>query len=56
MLFPLLNRLVPQMVTVISQDREQMGALGSGQRMLIPAEVLGPSSLEIRAVRVPPAG
>jgi Stage II sporulation protein E (SpoIIE)/GAF domain len=53
-LFPLLNRLAPQIVMLIAQDRKQMGALGAGQRMLIPAEVHGTSCLEIRAVRVSP--
>ena len=53
-LFPLLNRLAPQIVTVISQDRVKMGRLADGQRMLISAEVHGTSSLEIQAVRVSP--
>ena len=53
-LFPLLNRLAPQMATLISQDTERMGALGGGHRILIPAEVHGTSALEIQAVRVSP--
>jgi hypothetical protein len=53
-LFPLLDRLAPQMIRAISQDRDQMGPLADVQRILIPAETHGTSSLEVRAVRVAP--
>jgi PAS domain-containing protein len=51
-LFPILDQLAPQMISVISQDRAHMGPLAAGERILIPAEAHGVSSLEIRAVRV----
>ena len=53
-LFPVLDRLAPQLTRVISQDRHRMGPLVAGQRMLIPDDVHGTLSLEIRAVRVAP--
>jgi PAS domain-containing protein len=53
-LFPLLDRLAPQMVRAISQDRDRMGPLADVQRILIPAETHGTSSLEVGAVRVAP--
>jgi serine phosphatase RsbU (regulator of sigma subunit) len=51
-LFPVLDRLAPQMSKLISGDRDRMGPLAAGERILVPAEVHGTSSLEIRAVRV----
>jgi len=51
-LFPILDQLAPQMISVISQDLARMGPLAAGERILIPAEAHGVSSLEIRAVRV----
>lgn len=51
-LFPVLDRLAPQMSKLISGDRGRMGPLVTGERILVPAEVHGTSSLEIRAVRV----
>jgi hypothetical protein len=53
-LFPLLDRLAPQMIRAISQDRDRMGPLAAVQRILISAGTHGTSSLEIRAVRVAP--
>jgi GAF domain-containing protein len=53
-LFPLLDRLAPQLITAISQDRDRTGPLAADQRILVPAGVHGTSSLEIRAVRVAP--
>jgi GAF domain-containing protein len=53
-LFPLLDRLAPQLIWAISQDRDRTGLLAGGQRLLVPAGVRGTSSLEIRAVRVAP--
>lgn len=51
-LFPVLDPLAPQVSEVISQDRDRMGPLAAGERILIPAEVHGTSALEVRAVRV----
>jgi GAF domain-containing protein len=51
-LFPVLDRLAPQVIKVISQDRDRLGPLAAGQRMLIPAEAHGTSSVELRVVRV----
>jgi hypothetical protein len=53
-LFPLLDRLAPELIRAISQDRDRTGPLGAGQRMLVPPGVRGMPSLEIRAVRVAP--
>jgi len=53
-LFPVLDRLAPQLVRAISQDRDRTGPLAAGQRVLVPAEDRGSSSLEIRAGRVAP--
>jgi GAF domain-containing protein len=51
-LFGVLDGLAPQIITIVSQDRDRMGPLAAGQRILIPAGIHGTSSLEIRAVRV----
>jgi len=51
-LFPILDRLAPDLIGIISQDRDRVGPLAAGERILVPAEIHGASSLEIRAVRV----
>jgi PAS domain-containing protein len=42
-LFPLLDRLAPEMTDVISQDRDRMGPLAAGKRTLIPRPQTVPS-------------
>ena len=53
-LFPVLERLAPQLVWAIRQDRDRMGPLAAGQRILVRSGVDGTGSLEIRAVLVAP--
>jgi hypothetical protein len=53
-LFPLLDRLAPELIGAISQDRDRLGPLAAGQRVLVPAQAHGTSALEIQAVRVAP--
>ncbi len=51
-LFPVLDRLAPQVSKVISRDRNRMGPLAAGERIVAPADVHVTSFLEVRAVRV----
>jgi len=51
-LFPLLAKLAPELVDVITRDTSRMGLLAAGRRVLIRAGRNGDASLEIQAVRV----
>jgi serine phosphatase RsbU (regulator of sigma subunit) len=51
-LFPLLRRLAPEMVEVISRDPDRLGPLAAGRRILIPAGADRDACLEMQAVRV----
>jgi Stage II sporulation protein E (SpoIIE) len=53
-LFPLLRRVAPEMVDVITRDPGQLGPLAAGRRMLIPAGADRDAWLEMQAVRVAP--
>jgi Stage II sporulation protein E (SpoIIE) len=53
-LFPLLDRLAPQMVTAIQSDPRRLGPLGDGHRLLVPSGSHGEDCLELLAVRVRP--
>jgi hypothetical protein len=53
-LFPLLRRVAPEMVEVITRDPGQLGPLAAGRRMLIPAGADRDAWLEMQAVRVAP--
>ena len=55
-LFPLLRRVAPEMVDVITRDPGQLGPLAAGRRMLIPASADRDAWLEMQAVRVAPDG
>jgi serine phosphatase RsbU (regulator of sigma subunit) len=51
-LLPLLRRLAPEMIEVLTADRGRLGRLGQGRRMFVPAGSGGQSCLEMQAVRV----
>jgi Stage II sporulation protein E (SpoIIE) len=53
-LFPLLRRVAPEMVDVITRDPGRLGPLAAGQRMLVPAGADRDAWLEMQAVRVAP--
>lgn len=53
-LFPLLRRVAPEMVDVITREPGQLGPLAAGRRMLIPAGADRDAWLEMQAVRVAP--
>jgi len=53
-LFPLLRRLAPEMVDVITADHGRLGPLAAGRRMLVPVGASGTACLEMQAVRVGP--
>ncbi len=53
-LFPLLRRVAPEMVDVITRDPGQLGPLAAGHRMLIPTGADRDAWLEMQAVRVAP--
>ena len=53
-LFPLLRRVAPEMVDVITVDPDRLGPLAAGRRMLIPAGADQDACLEMQAVRVAP--
>jgi serine phosphatase RsbU (regulator of sigma subunit) len=53
-LFPLLRRLAPEMVGLITADPGQLGPLAAGRRMLVPIGPGGEACLEMQAVRVAP--
>ncbi|HEX4255424.1 MAG TPA: hypothetical protein VH089_10070, partial [Streptosporangiaceae bacterium] len=53
-LFPLLRRVAPEMVDVITTDPDRLGPLAAGRRMLIPAGADQDACLEMQAVRVAP--
>lgn len=50
--FPLLRRVAPEMVDVITADPTRMGPLTAGRRMLVPVGASGEACLEMQAVRV----
>jgi serine phosphatase RsbU (regulator of sigma subunit) len=51
-LFPLLRRLAPAVIDAVVTDRQRLGPLVSGERMVIPAGPDGEACLEAIAVRV----
>jgi serine phosphatase RsbU (regulator of sigma subunit) len=53
-LFPLLRRLAPEMVDVITREPGRLGPLAAGRRMLIPTGADRDACLEMQAVRVAP--
>jgi Stage II sporulation protein E (SpoIIE) len=53
-LFPVLDRLAPQVVTAIGSDPRRLGPLGDGQRLLVPSGSHSDDCLELLAVRVRP--
>jgi hypothetical protein len=55
-LFPVLDRLAPEMVATIQNDPRRLGPLGDGQRVLVPSGSHGDDCLELLAVRVRPGG
>jgi serine phosphatase RsbU (regulator of sigma subunit) len=53
-LFPLLDRLAPQLVGIIRDDPQRLGPLTDGGRLLAPSGADGDAVLELLAVRVAP--
>jgi serine phosphatase RsbU (regulator of sigma subunit) len=53
-LFPLLARLAPELIDVITADPGRLGPLAAGRRMLVPVGSSGTACLEMQAVRVAP--
>jgi serine phosphatase RsbU (regulator of sigma subunit) len=51
-LFPLLHRLAPELIGLITADRGQLGPLTRGRRMLVPIGASRDACLEMQAVRV----
>jgi serine phosphatase RsbU (regulator of sigma subunit) len=51
-LFPLLRKLAPELVELITADRSRLGPLAAGRRMVVPVGASGEAYLEMQAVRV----
>jgi serine phosphatase RsbU (regulator of sigma subunit) len=51
-LFPLLGRLAPEVLDLITADRDRMGPLTQGRRVLVPTGASRDTCLEMQAVRV----